>query len=71
MDELTSRLYETLQEHCRFVTTPVAVKLAKEGDVRRQKARYPVPNLAALSEARIPEKYHQIAPREDTAPEDR
>jgi hypothetical protein len=57
MDELTNRLYESLQEHCRFVTTPVAVKLAKEGDVTPQKARYPlahVGNRLALCPGEIP-----------------
>lgn len=54
MDELTSKLYETLQEHGRYVTTPVAVKLAKEGEVTPRK---------------IPEKYHQIAPQEGEEPE--
>ena len=45
MDELTTRLYQTFQEHCRFITTPVAVRLAKEGDPTPQKARYPLAHI--------------------------
>jgi len=45
MDELTNRLCESLREHCRFMTTPVAVKLAKEGDAEPPKARYPLAHV--------------------------
>lgn len=45
MHELTIRLYESLQEHCRFLTTPVAVKLANEGDASPPKARYPLSHV--------------------------
>ena len=45
MDELTTRLYETLQEHCRFITTPVAVRLAKEGDATPKKTKYPLDHV--------------------------
>lgn len=45
MDERTNRLREALEEHCRLVTTPVAVKLAKEGDAPPQKAKYPLEHV--------------------------
>jgi len=45
MDELTKALGEAIQEHCRLTTTPVAVKLAKEGDEPSGKAKYPMRHL--------------------------
>lgn len=67
MDEISNKLYEVLQEHCRLATVPVAVKLAKKGDATPQKFRRPLAQvgkrLAGLSEPQIPEKYHQIAPQ--------
>ena len=45
MDELTNRLRETLEEHCRLATTPVAIKLVKEGDAPKQKAKYPLEHV--------------------------
>ena len=45
VDEQTNRLREALEEHCRLVTTPVAVKLAKEGDAPPQKAKYPLEHV--------------------------
>ena len=45
MDELTNRLRETLEEHCRLATTPVAIKLVKEGDTPKQKAKYPLEHV--------------------------
>jgi uncharacterized protein (DUF169 family) len=45
VDELTNRLRETLEEHCRFATLPVAIKLVKEGDAPKQKAKYPLEHM--------------------------
>lgn len=42
MDEISNKLYEVLQEHCRLATVPVAVKLAKKGDATPQKFRRPL-----------------------------
>ncbi|MCB2189261.1 MAG: DUF169 domain-containing protein [Deltaproteobacteria bacterium] len=45
MDELTRRLSETLQEHCRLATSPVAVKLAAPGETPPERLKYPTANL--------------------------
>lgn len=45
MDELTHRLRETLEEHCRLATTPVAIKLVKGDDPPKQKAKYPLEHI--------------------------
>ena len=45
MDELTNRLWETLGEHCRLATMPVAIKLVKEGEAPVQKAKYPLEHI--------------------------
>lgn len=45
MDELTNKLREALEEHCRLTTTPVAIKLVKEGDAPKQKAKYPLDHM--------------------------
>ncbi|MBN1105499.1 MAG: DUF169 domain-containing protein [Deltaproteobacteria bacterium] len=45
MDERIGKLGEVIQEHCRLLTTPVGIKLAKEGETPPQKTRYPVKNL--------------------------
>ncbi|MGE5841777.1 MAG: DUF169 domain-containing protein [Deltaproteobacteria bacterium] len=42
MDELTDRLRETLEDHCRPATMPVAIKLVKEGNAPLPKAKYPL-----------------------------
>lgn len=45
MDELTNRLREALEEHCRPATAPVAVKLVKKGEATLQKAKYPLDHM--------------------------
>jgi uncharacterized protein (DUF169 family) len=45
MDEQISALRETLEEHCRLTTVPVAIKLVKEGDAPKQKAKYPLEHI--------------------------
>jgi len=45
MDKLTVRLYNTLTDHCRLLTTPVAVKLARPGTEAPAKAKSPQANL--------------------------
>lgn len=41
MDERTARLGDALETHCRLATRPVAVKLAREGEVPPGKFRRP------------------------------
>jgi uncharacterized protein (DUF169 family) len=43
--EKTKKLAEALEKHCRFSTTPVAVRLAKQGETPPEKTRYPVKDL--------------------------
>lgn len=45
MEGISGRLYDALQEHCRLATAPVAVKLAKKGEVPPQKLRRPLAQL--------------------------
>jgi uncharacterized protein (DUF169 family) len=45
MDEIISKLHETIQAHSLTQTTPVAVKLAEAGEKIPQKARYPLANV--------------------------
>jgi uncharacterized protein (DUF169 family) len=45
MDELTRRLEETIQEHCRLTTTAVAIKLTKEDEEPLKKAKRPMKDL--------------------------
>lgn len=45
MDKKTERLLEALEKHCRFVTMPVAVKLAGRGDKPLEKAKYPLDHV--------------------------
>jgi uncharacterized protein (DUF169 family) len=42
MDPRTGKLSEALEKHCRLTTTPVAVKLAKEGETPPERTRYPL-----------------------------
>ena len=41
----TMKLYETLSSHLRLPTSPVAVKLAKQGEQIQQKAKYPLEDI--------------------------
>ncbi len=45
MDQETTKLAEALEKHCRFLTTPVAVKLAKQGESLPGKVKYPLKDL--------------------------
>ena len=45
MQELTHRLFEELEKHCRPATTPVAVKLAKEEASHPQKMKRPLTHI--------------------------
>lgn len=45
MDDSTSRLFDALEKHCRFATTPVAIKLAKDGDMPPKKSKYPIDDV--------------------------
>lgn len=46
MKETIDKLYDVLQEHCRLATSPVAVKLVKEGDDKPAgKARFPLKSI--------------------------
>jgi len=45
VDERTGRLREAIERCCRPVTTPVAVKLARDGDEAPAKARYPLEHV--------------------------
>jgi len=45
VDEKTGRLAEALEKHCRFLTTPVAVKLARQGESLPGKVKYPLNDL--------------------------
>jgi uncharacterized protein (DUF169 family) len=45
MDERTKKLADALERHCRPLTQPVAVKLAREGETPPPKARRPVAQL--------------------------
>lgn len=45
MDERTNRLREAIEEHCRPATSPVAIRLAREGEAPPQKVRYPLKHV--------------------------
>ena len=45
MDERTQRFHDAVAKHCRLATTPVGVKLAKEGEAAPQKLKYPTAHL--------------------------
>ena len=45
MDEKLHKLSEALQKHGRVPTTPVAIKLAREGDTTPQKVKYPLEHI--------------------------
>ena len=45
MDNFTSRLFDALEKYCRFATTPVAIKLAKDGDMPPKKSKYPIDDV--------------------------
>jgi uncharacterized protein (DUF169 family) len=45
MDGQIKRLLEALNKHCRLVTKPVAIKLAKKGDTPKEKTRYPLDHV--------------------------
>ena len=42
MDDQIHRPRQAFDKHCRLTTTPVAVKLADEGEAPPKKVRYPV-----------------------------
>lgn len=45
VDNRVIRLQEAFQRHCRLPTTPVAVKLAGEGEAPPSKAKYPLEHV--------------------------
>jgi uncharacterized protein (DUF169 family) len=45
MDEKTARLAKALDEHCRFATSPVAVKLSAAGEPAPAKTKYPLKHI--------------------------
>jgi uncharacterized protein (DUF169 family) len=45
MSAITVRLYNALNQHGRFSTHPVGIKLAKEGEKISQRAKYPLKNM--------------------------
>ena len=45
MDRKTVRLFESLEKHCRLLTTPVAIKLSQKGDTPMEKTKYPLDHI--------------------------
>ncbi|MFO7985290.1 MAG: DUF169 domain-containing protein [Desulfatiglandaceae bacterium] len=45
MDEKSQKLFEAIEKHCRLVTLPVAVKLARKGEAPEKKTRYPLDHV--------------------------
>ncbi len=45
MDGQIERLLEALEKHCRLVTMPVAIKLAKKGEAPMEKTKYPLEHI--------------------------
>lgn len=45
MDSQIEKLLEALEKHCRLVTMPVAIKLAKKGDTPMEKTKYPLDHV--------------------------
>ena len=45
MDDLTTRLRDALDKHCRLATSPVGVKLAKAGETAPDRMKHPVAHL--------------------------
>lgn len=45
MDDSTNRLFEALEKHCRLATIPVAIKLAKDGEIPQKKSKYPIDDV--------------------------
>jgi len=45
MDDVTSRFFDAVAKHCRLITTPVGVKLVKEGEAAPRKMKYPMADL--------------------------
>jgi uncharacterized protein (DUF169 family) len=45
MDERTTRLHRAIAEHCRTTTTPVGVRLAKDGEVTPPRMKTPLDHV--------------------------
>ena len=45
MDHATAKLCEAIAKHCRLITVPVGVRLAKEGDRAPTKIKFPMEHL--------------------------
>jgi len=45
VDNQITRLQEAFQRHCRLATTPVAVKLAREGETPPPRVKYPLEHV--------------------------